>query len=88
MPFPDIPADAPSWGRQVTIIPKRNDQDYAQVSDTLAESCRLGQTMNMYCEAVISNKNREDGKQLGAVSATLYHRGKESCHLEKVFGER
>jgi hypothetical protein len=65
----------------------RNDQDYAQVSDTLAESCRLGQSTNVYCEAAISNRHREDGKQLGAASATLYHKGKESCHIEKVFGE-
>lgn len=87
IPFPDLPANAPLWDGRVTIIPKRSDQDYAQVSDTLAEACRLGQTTSIYCEAAISNKNREDGKQLGAASATLYHKGKESRHVEKVFGE-
>ena len=86
-PFPDLPAGAPLWDGRVTIIPKRDDLDYAQVSDALSESCRLGQTTNVYCEAVVSNRNRDDGKQLGAASATLYQRGKERRHLEKVFGE-
>lgn len=29
--------------------------------------------MNIFCEAIISNKNKDDGKQLGAASATFYH---------------
>ena len=85
--FPDTPAGAPLWGGRVTIIPKQDSLDHAQASEALAESCRRGQTTNIYCEAVISNKNRDDSKQLGAASAVLYHKGKEGYHLEKVLGE-
>ena len=87
IPFPDLPAGAPSWNGRITLIPKQGEQDYTRVSDALVESCNLGLSTNIYCGAIISNKNRDDGKQLGAVSAILYHKGKEGGHTEQVFGE-
>jgi Reverse transcriptase (RNA-dependent DNA polymerase) len=87
VPFPDPPASGLLWDERVTLIPKREDWDYSQVSDALTDFCRRGLSTNIYCKAVISNKDRDDGKQLGAASATLYHKGKEGGHSEKIFGE-
>jgi hypothetical protein len=86
-PFPDIPPDAPSWNGRVTLTPKTAGWDYDEVTNALTESCREGRTTNIYCNALVSNKDREDGKQLGAASAVLYHEGREHGHVETVFGE-
>jgi hypothetical protein len=51
------------------------------------EACRDGRTVNIYCDAVVSNKGRNDGKQLGTASAVLYHEGREYGHIERTFGE-
>jgi hypothetical protein len=36
---------------------------------------------------IYSNKHRADGRQLGTVSAVLYHHGRDWRHTEKVLGE-
>jgi hypothetical protein len=86
-PFPDTPRGAPNWNGRVTIIPKKVGWDYEQVTNALTEACRAGHSTNIYCNALVSNRDREDGKQLGAASAALYHEGREFCHTESVFGE-
>jgi hypothetical protein len=86
-PFPEIPQGAPSWNGRVTIIPKDRSLDYEQLTNNLTGACLEGTAVNIYCNAVYSNRNREDGKQLGAAAATLYHEGRESGHCEEVFGE-
>ncbi|KAI0262661.1 hypothetical protein BGY98DRAFT_1086401 [Russula aff. rugulosa BPL654] len=85
--FPDVPTGAPYWNGRVQIVPKRNDWDYAQVTTALVETCRKGRATNIFCEGIVSNQNREDGKQIGTASAVLYHRGIEYEHLEATFGE-
>ena len=86
-PFPDIPVDAPRWNDRVQTVSKRSDWDYAQIITALTELCRERATTNIFCEGLVSNRNRVDGKQVGAASAVLYHRGREYKHLETVFGE-
>ena len=86
-PFPDMPLGAPSWNGRVKVTPKNADWDYSEVTNALTEACREGRLINIYCDAVVSNKDRDDGKQLGAASAILYHEGREHKHIEKVFGE-
>jgi hypothetical protein len=49
--------------------------------------CKEGRTINIFSEGTLSNRNREDGKQLGAAPAVLYHQGRERRHVERVFGE-
>jgi len=51
------------------------------------EACHSGRTVNIYCDAVVSNRDRNDGVQLGAASAVLYQDGREQGHTERVFGE-
>ena len=85
--FPDIPPGAPSWDGQVKLVPKHMDWDYSIVTNALTEACCEGRTVNIYCNTVVSNRDRNDGKQLGAASAVLYHEGKEHGHTERVFGE-
>jgi hypothetical protein len=43
--------------------------------------------VNIFTVGTYSNKHRDDGKQLGAASAVLYHNGRDWNHAEKVFGE-
>ena len=86
-PFPVLPIGAPQWEGRVTIIPKQNDWDYSKVSEVITNSCHQDLSTNIYCEATLSNRNRTDGKQLGAAAAMLYHEGRESGHAESVFGE-
>ena len=85
--FPEIPPDAPSWNGQVQLTPKQTHWDYTVVSNTLTESCREGDTINIYCDAVLSNKNRNDGNQLCTTAAVLYHAGIERGHTENVLGQ-
>jgi hypothetical protein len=59
----------------------------SQITNALTEACREGRTINVYCDAVVSNRDRNDGKQLGTASAVLYHEGREHGHVERVFGE-
>jgi len=63
------------------------DWDYSQVTNALTEACREERTVNIYCNAVVSNRDRDDGKLLGAASAVLYHEGREHGHTESIFGE-
>ena len=86
-PFPTLPQGAPRWGGRVTLIPRQDDWDYPVISEEMKNACHQGLTTNIYCEAVLSNRNREDGRQLGAAAAMLYHKGRETRHAEKVFGE-
>jgi hypothetical protein len=85
--FPEIPAGAPRWNGQVRTIPRNKEWDYDQITHALATACREGTAINIFCDGLLSNKNRADNKQLGAASAVLYHEGKEFSHREKVFGE-
>ena len=86
-PFPDLPPGAPTWDGRFVRIPKQKDWDYHQATVTFLKLCQEGRTINIFSEGVLSNRNREDGKQVGAASAVLYHRGQEWKHTEKVFGE-
>ena len=86
-PFPDLPVGAPHWGGRVTVAPRHDGQDYTAISEEIKDACHQGHATNIYCEALLSNKNRDDGKQLGAAAAILYHKGREIGHTEKVFGE-
>jgi hypothetical protein len=49
--------------------------------------CKEGQTVNIFMMGVFSNRNQEDGTQLGAASAVLYHNRRDWRHLERVLGE-
>lgn len=51
------------------------------------EACKAGRSTNIFCNALAPNKDREDGKQLGAASAVLYYEERELGHTEKSFGE-
>jgi hypothetical protein len=86
-PFPDTPHGAPTWNGRAEVISKHPTWDYELVTNALTEACRAGHATNVYCNALVSNKDREDGKQLGAASAVLYHQGREAAHTEEVFGE-
>ncbi|KAH9954195.1 hypothetical protein BC827DRAFT_1244281 [Russula dissimulans] len=87
IPYPALPEGAPSWGGRVEIIPKKGNEDYQQITGVLINDCREGNTLNVFCEGLVSNRNREDAKQLGAAAAVLYHEGKEAGHREQIFGE-
>jgi hypothetical protein len=85
--FPELPKGAPSWDGRVQTVPKQKQWDYQQATNTLTEACCRGSITNIFCNGVVSNKDCEDSKQLGAASAILYHEGKEWGHAEKVLGE-
>jgi ribonuclease HI len=85
--FPDPPPDAPSWNGRVETFPKHEEWNYQQITETLVNRCREGETINVFCTGVRSNRNRKDGKQLGAASAVLYNGGRDWKHKEEVFGE-
>ena len=86
-PFPDIPPEAPTWNGRVQVVPKQSGWDYERVNNTLTEACRENRAINIFCDEVVSNKGRTDGKQVGAASAVLYQGGKERRHCEKILGE-
>jgi hypothetical protein len=88
-PYPDLPAGALWWNRRVEVAPKRNNgnEDPQVTSEVIVNACREGMTINIHCEGMLSNRNRPNGKQLGAASAVLYHEGKEAGHKEQVSGE-
>jgi hypothetical protein len=86
-PFPDIPTEAPSWNGRVQVLPKKDRREYEGITKAFVESCRIGTTINVHCEGILSNRGRADGKQLGAASAVLYHQGREQSHAEQTFGE-
>ena len=86
-PFPTLPPGAPQWDGRVTLIPKQEGWDYPLVSEEIKNACHQGLTTNVYCEAILSNRDREDGRQLGAAAAMLYHKGRERGHSAKVFGD-
>ena len=75
--FPEIPPGAPSWNGRVHVIPKQKDWDYEIVTNALTTACRDDTLVNIFCNGIRSNRGRDDGKQLGATSAVLYHEGKE-----------
>src|SRR6267142_2086663 len=85
--FPDLPPNAPSWDGRVEVLPKQKEQNYQQFTQTIVNRCREGKTINIFCTGTHSNRNQEDGKQLGAASAVLYSKGQDWKHKEKVFGE-
>jgi hypothetical protein len=86
-PFPDVPAGAPTWNGRLQTTPKLKDRDYSQITDAVTTACQEGFVVNVYCDGLFSNKDRTDGKQLGAAAAVLYHEGRELRHAEVVFGE-
>jgi hypothetical protein len=85
--FPDLPPEAPSWGGRVSCLPRQDNQDYPLIAELLVNQCKEGKAVNIFTTGTYSNKHREDGKQLGAASAVLYHLGRDWKHTEKVFGE-
>jgi ribonuclease HI len=85
--YPTLPAGAPDWGGRVEIILKKDNEDYRQVTETVVNDCQTGNTINIFCDGLTSNRNRDDAKQIGAASAVVYHEGKETLHAEQVFGE-
>jgi ribonuclease HI len=56
-------------------------------TNTLTAACREDTAINVFCDGVISNKGRADGKQVGATSAALYQGGKERNHTERSLGQ-
>jgi hypothetical protein len=76
-----------SWDGGFTLVPKKDEWDYTLASELLTSACHQGLSTNIYSTAVLSNKQREYSKQLGAAAAVLYHKGRESSHAGKVFGE-
>jgi hypothetical protein len=85
--FPEIPQGAPKWGGRVHSIPKQKDWDYEVITNALTAACRDDSLVNIFCNGVRSNKDRDDGRQLGATSAVLYQGGRERRHEERVLGE-
>ena len=82
--FPLIPEDTPTWNSQVQTTPKQPDWDYWEVSATLTQLCKEGSLINIYCKGTISNKDHEDGAQLGTSATVIYQGGKEKGHTEQV----
>jgi ribonuclease HI len=80
-------AVAPSWGGRVQVISKQKEWDYDLITNTLVTICRENSTINIFCDGVISNKGRADGKQVGATSAALYQEGRERKHTERIIGQ-
>jgi len=85
--YPTLPHDAPQWNGRVETIPKKKDEDYDCLTEAIVNACLVGNTMNIFCEGVVSNRDHDDMKQLGAASAILYHKGKEFKHIEEVYRE-
>ena len=85
-PFPEIPAGAPSWNGRVRTLPKHDKREYNDITTVLVESCKRGYSVNIHCEGLVSNRNREDNQQVGAASAVIYDRGREHTHREKTYG--
>jgi len=85
--FPETPPGAPDWDGRVTRIPKQKDWDYPRAAEVFSNLCKEGRTINIYSEGTVSNRHREDDKQVGAASAVLYHQGREWKHTERVLGE-
>ena len=54
---------------------------------TLTQLCKKGSSINIYCKGTISNKDCEDGTQLGASAMVIYQEGKEKGHTEQVHGQ-
>jgi hypothetical protein len=86
-PFPDLPANSPAWNGRVGVLPRQEREEYGEITKAFVDSCLSGATINVFCVGVRTNRNREDGKQLGAASAVLYQQGRESCHAETTLGE-
>jgi hypothetical protein len=86
-PFPDLPPGAPHWNGQVRTILKQKDWDYEMVTNTLTTACREGETTNIFCNGILSNKGRADEKQIGTTSTALYQKGVEERHAERILGE-
>jgi hypothetical protein len=65
------------------------DWDYRQITATLADLCREGTTVNIFCEGVVLNRDRADGKQLGTTAVVLYQERKELAHwhVEQTLGK-
>jgi len=81
-PFPELPEDAPRWKDRVRLTPKPDNAVLKTVVEDFDRECRAGVTTNIFCGGVVSNKDREDAKQLGATAAVLYHQGREVGHRE------
>ena len=82
--FPLIPKDAQTWNGQVQTTPKQPEWDYQEVSVTLTQLCKEDSLINIYCKGTVSNKDCEDGAQLGALATVIYQGGKEKGHTEQV----
>jgi hypothetical protein len=60
--FPEVPLGSPSWNGRAMLIPKHAEWDYDLIANALTEACLGGRTVNVYCDAVVSNRNRDDEK--------------------------
>ena len=85
--FPELPLGAPFWNGRVQVIPKQKEWDYQIVTSALIAACRDDSMINIFCDGVLSNRGRDDGKQIGASSAVLYQKGREYKHFESALGE-
>ena len=85
--FSKISQGVPKWGRRVHSIPKQKDWDYEVITNTLTAACQNDSLVNIFCDRVQSNKDQNDGKQLGATLVVLYQGGRERWHKERVLGE-
>ncbi|KAH9967010.1 hypothetical protein BJV74DRAFT_799508 [Russula compacta] len=78
--FPDLPPEAPTWNGKA-------DWDYPQAANAITNLCKEGQAITIYCKGTVLSNLWEDGKQVEATSAVLYHNSQEWKHKEEVFGE-
>jgi len=85
--FLELPPDAPSWDGRVKVFPKQGEWNYQQITETIVKCCKEGETINIFCTGIHSNRHREDAKQVGTASTVLYSKGRDWKHKEKVFGE-
>ena len=87
LPFPDVPPDAPTWEGRVECHPRQEGLDYVAAAETLINQCKEGKAVNVFASGTYANRNRPDGKQVGAASAVLYQNGRDWKHRERIFGE-
>jgi hypothetical protein len=76
-----------SWDGRCQVTPSLGGTNHEESTARWVNACKAGLSINIFCDGVRSNKNREDAKQVGAASAVLYHQGRESRHNEEVHGE-
>jgi len=56
-PFPELPPEAPMWNGRVMCISYQDDWDYPQATEAFTNLCKEGQTINIFGEGTLSNRN-------------------------------